>query len=229
MPSTSLEAEARYFADDVTSRVLMCLEGTPDSDTLELTFSPTADRVDFNYRQALHPEGGTTRVGWLALLYQLGLDRSGEYLTVKKSSFKLYDRRGKRPMIRMEYDRTPRNVPSSHIHIHIHAESGYLTRLLASTGHQSPHAVESLHLPTGGDRFRPCVEDFIEFLISECNVAGREGWRDEVAEGRTEWRRRQAAAVVRDWPEVAVEVLKGMNLSVHGELPVDRLRPYDRY
>jgi hypothetical protein len=69
-----------------------------------------------------------------------------------------------------------------------HAESALFTELLAATGHKSADAIESIHVPTGGDRFRPCIEDFVQFLIEECRVAAREGWREEVSEGRERFR-----------------------------------------
>ncbi|WP_462203617.1 hypothetical protein [Frankia sp. CcWB3] len=55
---------------------------------------------------------------------------------------------------------------------------------------------------------RPCLEDFIQFLISECSFDAKEGWRAVVEAGRIRWRQRQIGALVRDAPEEAIRVLE---------------------
>lgn len=223
----SRESRIRQFAEDVSTRVFMCLEGEPQSDVVEIDASPDGQRFTFSYRQTLHAFRGGDTVGVIQVDYALGSDRTGDHLAVHVSTFQLRDPRGKKPILRVEYVRDAQRVPCSHIHIH--AESGLFTQLLATTGHGSPAAVQSVHIPTGGDRFRPCVEDFVEFLVSECRVAGREGWRDEVVQGREQWREVQTAAAVRERPEVAIEVLERLGLTVHGELPLNRPTPRDRF
>ena len=74
--------------------------------------------------------------------------------------------------------------------------------------------MESLHLPTGGDRFRISLEDVVEFLIVECGFDKRPGWRDEVNAGRKRWRRMQLLSAVRDAPSVAIEALQRLGYSV---------------
>ncbi|OBF42577.1 hypothetical protein A5719_03360 [Mycolicibacterium peregrinum] len=224
---SELEARVRRFAEDVLTRVLMCLEGEPEPDDLKVGASPDGKRFAFLYKQTLHARRDGPVVGMLQLDYALGTDRSGEHLAVHMSTFQLRDSRGKKPIVRIEYARYARSVPASHIHVH--AESGLFTQLLAATGHPSPAAVQSVHIPTGGDRFRPCVEDFIEFLISECGVAGRDGWRDEVANGRESWRERQTAAAVRDRPEVAIRELERLGLTVTGVPNGERPSARDRF
>ena len=99
-------------------------------------------------------------------------------------------------------------------HIHVPAHRGALTPLLSQSGHPHPHDMSSLHIPVGGSRFRPCLEDFIQFVISECQFDARDGWRAHVADGRERWRRRQIATVVRDAPEEAVRVLRELSYAV---------------
>lgn len=225
--SEALEGLVQRFAEDVLSRVLMCLEGQPKSDVLKIDASPDGKRFTFSYRQSLHAQTGGPAVGLVQLDYALGTDRSGQHLAVQNSAFQLRDSRGKKPIVRVEYVRDAIKVPCSHIHVH--AESGLFTQLLGATGHASPAAVQSVHIPTGGDRFRPCVEDFIEFLISECKVAGREGWRDEVTAGRETWRQMQTAAAVRDRPEAAIKELERLGLIVSGEPRADRPSARSRF
>ncbi|MFT4088350.1 MAG: hypothetical protein QM658_14590 [Gordonia sp. (in: high G+C Gram-positive bacteria)] len=225
-PNT-LEEQVKSFAVDVVTRIRACLEGESDAHDVEVDASPDGSRFTFKYSQPLRAEGRGAPVGHLKLHYALGVDRSGEYLAVLESSFKLHDKRGNTPIVRIEYVRDPRHVPCSHIHVH--AQSGNLTQLLAACGHNSPAAVESVHIPTGGDRFRPCVEDFVEFLVTECGIAANKGWRDQVIEGREEWRKKQTAAAVRDRPEEAIRVLESLGLQVNGTLPEGRPSARSRY
>lgn len=223
-----LETRVQVFAEEVSTRVLTCLEGAPQPDVLQVEASPDGKRFTFSYRQTLHaPDSDGQVVGMLQLDYALGTDRSGQHLAVHVSTFQLRDSRGKKPIVRLEYVRDARRVPCSHIHVH--AESGLFTQLLAATGHASPAAVQSVHIPTGGDRFRPCVEDFVEFLISECLVSGRDGWREEIAEGREQWREMQTAAAVRDRPEVAIAELRRLGVTVDGSLAEGRPSARDRF
>lgn len=55
---------------------------------------------------------------------------------------------------------------------------------------------------------RPCLEDFLEFLIRECHVDARPEWQKAIEAGRIRWRRHQIAALVRDAPEEAIRVLE---------------------
>lgn len=220
-----LEHQVTEFATGVSTRVLMCLEGLPQPD--ELKIESIDDRFVFSYRQTLHAQPQGETIGMLQLDYALCPDRSGRHLAVQTSAFQLKERRGKKPIVRIEYVRDARSVPCSHLHVH--AESGLFTELLAATGHKSAAAIESIHVPTGGDCFRPCVEDFVQFLIEECGVAGREGWREEVLEGRERFREIQTAAAVRDRPEAAIAELRRLGLTVSGEVAPGRPEARNRY
>ncbi len=78
----------------------------------------------------------------------------------------------------------------------------------------SPYSMESLHLPVGGDRFRPCLEDVIEFLVVECRFDSTAGWRAAVQAGRERWRRTQTRTVVRDSPGEAAAALRALGYTV---------------
>jgi hypothetical protein len=105
-----------------------------------------------------------------------------------------------------------RNAPRAHWQFH--AERGSLTHLL-TLAHEyrpkdakNPHTLSKLHFPVGGERFRPCLEDVVQFLIEECGVDRRRRWRAAVDAGREEWRRLQFRTAVRDLQEDAAEVLR---------------------
>jgi hypothetical protein len=66
----------------------------------------------------------------------------------------------------------------------------------------------------GGDRFRPSLEDVVEFLIRDCGFPGADGWKAAVQRGRAKWRRIQTRVVVRDSPAEAVAALEVMGYVV---------------
>ena len=60
-----------------------------------------------------------------------------------------------------------------------------------------------LHVPLGGPRFRPCLEDVVELLIVEFGVDSGDDWRIAIQEGRRAWREKQFRTAVWDDPETA--------------------------
>lgn len=137
---------------------------------------------------------------------------------MEESTFNLLAVLDRTPVIRIHYRHDLYARPTAHVHVHGHR--GALSHLLSQAGHDSPHDMSSLHIPVGGARFRPCLEDFIQFLICECRFDALEGWRGPVEAGRERWRRRQAAAVVRDVPEDAARVLRRLGYTVEAPDPL---------
>lgn len=218
-----LQRDVSDFAAKCCSRIESALAGPPSDEPLRVIRSPRGPRFSFEFRRPLKAERNPASIGYVEVHFTVGRDRAGRYMAVYESAFKLLDMR-RRPILRMEYLREPVHVPSSHLHIH--AQSGPLTLFLAKTGHKTPAAVESLHIPTGGERFRPCVEDFLEFLIAECGVEGSGDWREQIDQGRAEWRDYQARSVIRERPEVAAAVLRELGAKV--ELPESGLQQSPR-
>lgn len=144
--------------------------------------------------------------------YKLCVDSYGDHLAVEHSSFVLKATLDRAPIIRWDYDREARSKPSSHVQMTAHR--GALSHLLSRLNHATPHSIESLHMPMGGDRFRPCLEDVIEFLIRDCGFQGGYNWRATLRDGRAKWRRIQTRAAVRDAPAVAADQLMAMGYSV---------------
>jgi hypothetical protein len=80
---------------------------------------------------------------------------------------------------------------------------------------QQPRPLDKFHIPVGGRRYRPSLEDFIEFLHAERLLPTlREGWRELLAETRGDWLRRQLRAAVRNDPDSAAEQLTAMGWNV---------------
>lgn len=192
----------------------------PDSDRLRAVIDAT---VDLRAPDAV--EGDTLAV--FSVIYKLCTDSFGAHLAVEHSSFVLKAKLDRTPIIRWDYDREARSKPSSHVQMTAHR--GALSHLLSRLEHATPHSIESLHMPMGGDRFRPCLEDIVEFLIRDCGFKGGADWRDTLRSGRAKWRRIQTRAVVRDAPAEAAAQLMAMGYTVtapdagHGPERTERL------
>lgn len=153
------------------------------------------------------------------LLLRLGLrpDSTGEFIAVTKSVLGLTSVLDRTPLFRLEYDESLHTAPKAHWQVH--AERGALSHLLTLGGHDRPHQLAALHLPVGGTRMRPGIEDFLQFAVDELGVDARPGYAAILEAGRERWRRRQIATLVRDVPDEAVRVLRRLGYTV--ELPGD--------
>jgi hypothetical protein len=140
------------------------------------------------------------------------LDSHQQFLAVEESTYQLIAQVDRAPIIRFEYERGAASKPRAHIQVHAHR--GALSHLLSQARHPTPHSMESLHLPVGGDRFRPCLEDVIQFLVAECRFDCQEGWRMAIEAGRERWRRTQVRTVVRDSPSEATSMLRALGYTV---------------
>jgi hypothetical protein len=74
--------------------------------------------------------------------------------------------------------------------------------------------LERLHLPVGGRRYRPTLEDLIEFLIGEKLAKPRDGWESAINESRDRFRDKQLKAAVRGNPKPAIAALEDLGYSV---------------
>ncbi len=140
------------------------------------------------------------------------LDSYQQFLAVEESTYQLIAQVDRAPIMRFEYERGATSKPRAHVQVHAHR--GALSHLLSQARHPTPHSMESLHLPVGGDRFRPCLEDVIEFLVVECRFDYREGWRAASEAGRERWRRMQTRTAVRDSPSEAAAALRALGYTV---------------
>lgn len=149
----------------------------------------------------------STASGFLRLAYTLGMDDEKQFLTVHKSCVGVgADPDGERTLVHYDYDRAPGNGYSNP-HVQVEGES----LALRSMCERSPHATRrlgGLHFPVGGRRFRPTLEDVIEFLITERLAAAHPGWEAAIEEHRTRWWETQVKACVRRHPEWAAHALR---------------------
>ena len=114
----------------------------------------------------------------------------------------------------------------------IHAERSALAALLVRNRPDHSGDLAKVHLPVGGVRMRPCLEDFLQLLVNEIGLDAEPGAQAAIDAGRVRWRRRQLSAMVRDDAEEAARVLRDLGYEVTtptaGSRPsrVDRLTPW---
>jgi hypothetical protein len=149
---------------------------------------------------------------WLLVAYLLDLDPERQHLAVVKSECSLYlDEDLEEPVVRYEYARDPANdYPAAHVQVH--GTSERMARLCERAGIR--RELHRFHLPVGGRRYRPTVEDVIEFLVVEELVEARPGWREVVEDERGEFHRRQLLAAVRRDADTAAQALQQLGWSV---------------
>ena len=152
----------------------------------------------------------------LDFLHTLDLDDSGEFLTTSRSTYTLRADDASTPIITYDFVREPPN-PYPEAHVHVHGQSDALQRMLDSCGLEDRKPAD-LHIPVGGRRFRPCLEDIIEFCILEELVTPRDGWREVLDDRRREYHERQLRAAVRHFPTHAAAVLSNEGWQVRKPL-----------
>lgn len=131
---------------------------------------------------------------WMNLSYQVHLDDEGRYLTVHKSYCGIFsDEELETCLCHFDYEREKDKYTSAHVQVH--GQSPALEALNRVGDEKRP--LEKLHFPVGGRRFRPSLEDIIEFLVAERLADGREGWEQVVEEGRDKFQRNQLRAAIR--------------------------------
>lgn len=169
----------------------------------------------------------------LSVTFYLTLDRSATYLKTVRSNFVVLSVLDRTPLLRLDYDAAMRSAPVCHWQVH--AERGAFSQLLARAHARdprrvpSPHALSSLHLPIGGERFRPCLEDVLQFVIDECGVDHQPDWRAHVDAGRLLWRRRQLGSAVRDLPDEAARLLRDLGWTVAAPSDAGEIETRDRF
>lgn len=163
----------------------------------------------------------------LKLQYNCELSESKAFLAVDKSSFKLFHKDTAEPILTFDYLRRPTSdIPAAHINFHTESpglalaveDSGVVRR-----GRQPGRRFSQLHIPVGGHRFRPCLEDVLEMTIVEFGIDAVSDWRAELKTGRGMWREMQLKAAVRDQPRAAAEALQDLGYIV--DWPQDEPQP----
>lgn len=142
----------------------------------------------------------------------LQADPEETYLAVNKSQYGLYlDRELRQMLIHWDYEREPGHAFAA-AHVQVNGECEFfdaLTEHARNSGRVCPERpLWDFHFPVGGRRFRPSLEDVVEFLAVEELAEVRPGWEDAVREHRERWEGRQLQAPVRRYPHIAMDQLR---------------------
>lgn len=148
---------------------------------------------------------------WLRIGFRTTMDSHNRYIQVRRSAFGLcVSADTGRCLYRIEFDRDKSKFPSAHVHFDGASEAlGYVAGVLETP---IPSA-QKLHVPVGGVRYRPTLEDLIEFLILEGLIRDvHADWPDRLNPSRDEFLRRQLKAAVRNDSETALEALRELGI-----------------
>jgi hypothetical protein len=116
------------------------------------------------------------------------------------------DADGARLLVRYDYERdNADDYPSAHLQVCATSEAWEeVTRSYGAKGRE----LEQLHHPVGGRRYRPTLEDLIEFLVTGQLAEKRRGWEKHIQRGRAGFENRQLMAAVRRNPGAAIAILR---------------------
>lgn len=211
--SRDLEAQARAFAAQTSE----LLNGTvADGIRISSITAPSGATVMGRGVTRATPDPQPIPLGmsgkkcvWLYLQHSFGWDPEQVYLTMTQSTLSLYSSEGmddEHLVLGMDYIREPTNrYPGSHLHVH--GDRDDLERIYLGDDRDS-RKLRDLHLPVGGKRFRPTLEDMIEFVITEEMAVPRLGWDAVLADHRQRWFTIQLKAAVRREQNLAADALK---------------------
>jgi hypothetical protein len=158
-------------------------------------------------------------------------DGSGEYLATAKADVHVFIEGVNEQLLRYEYVRDCQDPPGAHIQLHAHRdEMAYLLRLserkdgrpAKALRRRRPPRISEMHLPVGGHRLRPALEDVLLFMEREWAIDVEPGWRPLLERHLRDWRRTQLRAAVRDAHEDAAETLRKLGYEVTA---TERVRP----
>jgi len=146
---------------------------------------------------------------WLDIGYRLCMDGEGYYLTVSASFMSIFAADDdKSCLCRFDYDRGKAGYPEAHLQVY-----GESSALNSWAGIPSTRQLDRLHFPVGGRRYRPSLEDVVEFLIAEGLAEPRDDkWADVLRIEREAFQQIQLRAAIRRDPEIAQAVLKDLGL-----------------
>jgi hypothetical protein len=141
---------------------------------------------------------------WLDVKATLFADEAG-YLTVGKSTWALSGgRNAESTFLHYDYERGKEGYAEAHLQVVNRVPE--LEEYLSAVGRRKSR-MQHLHLPVGGRRFRPALEDLIEFLIDERMVEAKPDSRPILERSRAAYQDIQLLAAIRRRPGKAAEGL----------------------
>lgn len=211
MISDNLRDKANDFARDIQNILChtVCSHAMIGASVLPGSAPERVFVVGHNVsRRDVFPTRLALRVGkkapklWLDVSFRVQMDQWDQYLTVQRSFFGVFPSLdGKHALFHYDYERDKRDdYPDAHIQIAGQDEA--MAALLPGK------PTVKLHFPVGGKRFRPCLEDVIEFLVREGLTEGKPGYKQVLDSEREKFRVKQLRAAMRRSPEVVADFIR---------------------
>jgi hypothetical protein len=152
-----------------------------------------------------------TRI-WIDLHCRLILDEDeSRFLTIESSYCGiLFGPAHEHRLLSYDYERDKERYTEAHLQVC--ARHDAFEQYMRELGERRP--LEKIHLPVGGRRFRPSVEDVVEALIAERLVDPKTGWEQVLHETRRVFRQTQIAALVRRNHGTAIQELTRLGYKV---------------
>ncbi|MFU8851129.1 hypothetical protein ACNAW0_09120 [Micromonospora sp. SL1-18] len=147
---------------------------------------------------------------WLRISGLLFLDPAG-YLTVSKSAYVVLAGDPAVELFHYDYERDKADYPDAHMQVFAGGDAW--DELLIASGKRAD-SLSKLHLPVGGKRYRPALEDILESLIAEGILEPKPGWERVLDDSRAEFRRRQLKAAIRRDPDTAMAALQALGYKI---------------
>lgn len=213
-----LETEALRVSNELQTLLQSTLPGNP-----EITVSSYKANWQITNRDSIIPLLRQGRViGGFKFSMTLMHDHTRTFSKVKDARYALLITTKSYPLVRLDFEPT-RSSPAAHWQIIASSED--IGGVLSDRRRKGTAGMEAaaLHLPVGGERFRPGLEDFIEFLAYDLEIDMQPNWKETLYESRANFRLRQLRAAVRDRPEIAAEELLELGWTFNGPTPARKL------
>ncbi|MBM0257272.1 hypothetical protein [Micromonospora sp. 4G55] len=180
-------------------------------DTGKAHLGTRLNRQDFSTGKVQMNSTARTRV-WLDVSCVLYQNDEG-YLTMSSSFCGIYLGDEHQPDLLMHYDYERDKDIYTEAHVQVAGRHEQLEALLAEVSRPDDQ-MKDLHLPVGGRRLRPSLEDLLESLIAERILDAKPGWEAVLEATRRDYRKRQIAAVVRSNQGTAIKTLEQLGYEV---------------
>lgn len=209
-----LERDSRLLAQEfhdllnatVCDGIRLSCVVSPGRDRSRAVIGYEISKHELDLRKCIAVTIGSEPKIWLGFSMRLEQDFADKYLMVRQSVMLLSASADPADtLLHYDYERDkPDDYPDAHLQICATSEAW---KGVGVRTDGSERLLERMHLPVGGRRFRPTLEDVVEFLVTEKLAHPKDGWREAVNAGRESFRRKQLRAAIRRDPETARDAL----------------------
>lgn len=176
-PTQTLKSLAEDFADQLTARVQRIIADSPPFEAVvrppgrsgqgRVLVTPLASSDPVTQRDIPLKVSGQHRLS-LMVRFECCWDTGQSFLAIDESLVHVFSEESTDPLFRVEYVRDATSAPAAHIQVHAHRDeivylmgAGERGKAGARSKRDRMARLSEFHLPTGGPRFRLCLEDVL--------------------------------------------------------------------